>query len=182
MNSDFVLNIFTQELFNRIYVGKCTINSQWKKSLYCWHRKNFPKKYLRQPSIDFDFCNISSSCDVVYKGRWLTQAGYWFILWFCEHFTCLSSKIQNAIKLKNISNLITSPSSYQCIRRKTWKLSIINNCSSVRYYVWQLRSAILLAREMMNEWTPTFLKIFLCRNCSILHMGWAFIFEFYPER
>ena len=38
---------------------------------------------------------------------------------FCEHFTCLSSKIQNAIKLENISNLITSPSSYQCIRRKT---------------------------------------------------------------
>ena len=38
------------------------------------------KKYLRQPSIDFHFCNISSSCDVVYKERWLTQAGYWFIL------------------------------------------------------------------------------------------------------
>ena len=53
----------------------------------------------------------------VYKGRWLTQAGYWFILRFGEHFTCLSSKIQNAIKLENISNLITSPSSYQC--RKT---------------------------------------------------------------
>ena len=33
-----------------------------------------------------------------------------------------------------------------------------NNC---RYYVWQLRSAILLAHEMMNEWTPTFfLNIF----------------------
>jgi hypothetical protein len=31
----------------------------------------------------------------------------------------LSSKIQNAIKLENISNLITTPSSYQCIRRKT---------------------------------------------------------------
>ena len=29
----------------------------------------FRKKYLRQPSIDFDFCNISSSYDVVYKGR-----------------------------------------------------------------------------------------------------------------
>jgi hypothetical protein len=46
--------------------------------------KTFRKKYLRQPSIDFDFCNISSSCEVVYKGRWLTQAGYWFyftILW-----------------------------------------------------------------------------------------------------
>ena len=82
-------------------------------------QKKSGKKCLRQPSIDFDFCNISSSCDVVYKGRWLTQAGYWFILRFCEHFTCLSSKIQNTIKLENISNLITSPSSYQCIRRKT---------------------------------------------------------------
>jgi hypothetical protein len=79
----------------------------------------FRKKYLRQPSIDCDFCNISSACDVVYKWRWLTQAGYWFILRFCEHFTCLSSKIQNAIKLENLSNLITSSSSYQCIRRKT---------------------------------------------------------------
>jgi hypothetical protein len=38
---------------------------------------------------------------------------------FCEHFTCLSSKIQNAIKLENISSLITSPFSYQCICRKT---------------------------------------------------------------
>jgi hypothetical protein len=36
------------------------------------------------------------------------------ILRFCGHFTCLSSKMQNAIKLENISNLITSPSSYQC--------------------------------------------------------------------
>ena len=29
--------------------------------------KQNPEKI--QPSIDFDFCNISSSCDVVYKGR-----------------------------------------------------------------------------------------------------------------
>ena len=92
-----------------------------KKSLYCWHKKEFRNKYLRQPSIDFDFCNISSSCDV--EGRWLTQAGYWFILRFCEHFTCLSSKIQNAIKLENISNLIISPSSYLCIHRKTCAFS-----------------------------------------------------------
>ena len=35
-------------------------------------------------------------------------------------------------------------------------MSIINNCSSVRYFVWQLSSAILLALEMMNEWTSTF--------------------------
>ena len=93
-----------------------------KKNLYCWYKKKFRNKYLRQPSIDFDFCNISSSCDVVYKGRWFTQAGYWFTLRFCEHFTCLSGKIQNAIKLENISNLITSPSSYQCIRRKALRL------------------------------------------------------------
>ena len=98
------------------------INANGKQSLYCWHKKKFRNKYLRQPSIGFDFCNISSSCDVVYKGRWLTQAGYWFILRFCEHFTCLSSKIENAIKLEYISNLITSPSSYQCICRKTLRL------------------------------------------------------------
>ena len=90
-----------------------------KKACIVDIKNKFRKKYLRQSSIDFHFCNISSSCDVVYKGRWLTQAGYWFILRFCEHFTCLSSKIQNAIKLENISNLITSPSSYQCIRKKT---------------------------------------------------------------
>jgi hypothetical protein len=35
-------------------------------------------------------------------------------------------------------------------------LSIINNCSSARYYVCQLRSAILLVHETMNEWIPTF--------------------------
>jgi hypothetical protein len=93
-----------------------------KKACIVDINKKFRNKYLRQPSIDFDFGNISSSCDVVYKGRWLTQAGYWFILRFCEHFTCFSSKIQNAIKLENISNLITSPSSYQCIRRKTCRL------------------------------------------------------------
>jgi hypothetical protein len=90
-----------------------------KKACIVDIRKQIRKKYLRQPSIDFNFCNISSCCDVVYKGRWLTQAGYRFILRFCEHFTCLSSKIQNAIELENISSLITSPSSYQCIRRKT---------------------------------------------------------------
>jgi len=30
----------------------------------------FRKKYLRQLSIDFEFCNLSSSGDVVYKERW----------------------------------------------------------------------------------------------------------------
>jgi len=29
-----------------------------------------PKKYLRHPSIDFDFCNLLSSGDVVYKECW----------------------------------------------------------------------------------------------------------------
>jgi hypothetical protein len=90
-----------------------------KKACIVDIKKNSGKKYLIQPSSDFDFCNISSSCDAVYKGRSLTHADYWFILRFCDHFICLSSKIQNAIKLENISNLITSPSSYQCIRRKT---------------------------------------------------------------
>ena len=29
----------------------------------------FREKYLRQPSIDFGFCNLSSSGDVAYKER-----------------------------------------------------------------------------------------------------------------
>ena len=41
-----------------------------KKACIVDIKNKFRKKYLRQqPSIDFDFCNISSSCDVVYKGR-----------------------------------------------------------------------------------------------------------------
>jgi hypothetical protein len=56
---------------------------------------NHIRKYLRQPSIDFDFCNISSPCDVVYKGRWLTQAGYWFILRFCRSASLLALKMMN---------------------------------------------------------------------------------------
>ena len=28
------------------------------------------KKYLRQPSIDFNFCNLLSFGDVAYKERW----------------------------------------------------------------------------------------------------------------
>jgi len=32
--------------------------------------KLFPEKYIRQPSIDFDVCNLSSSVDVIYKERW----------------------------------------------------------------------------------------------------------------
>ena len=50
-----------------------------KKACIVDIKKKFRKKYLRQPYIDFDVCNISSSCDVVYKEHWLTQAGYWFI-------------------------------------------------------------------------------------------------------
>jgi hypothetical protein len=80
-------------------------------------------KYFYAGIVQSNLC-ISSSCDVVYKECWLTQADYWFILRFCEHFTCLSSKIQNAIKLENINNLIPSPSSYQCIRRKLVSISI----------------------------------------------------------
>ena len=40
-----------------------------KKACIVDIKNKFQKKYLRQPSIDFDFCNISSSCDVVSKGR-----------------------------------------------------------------------------------------------------------------
>jgi hypothetical protein len=52
-------------------------------------------------------------------------------------------------------------------------LSIINNCSSVRYYVWQLRSAILLALEMMNEWTPMNYFDSNRTNTVIFNLSWT---------
>ena len=147
-----------------------------KKACIVDKKNPFRNKYLRQPSIDFDFCNISSSCDVVYKGRWLTHAGYWFILRFCEHFTCLSSKIQNAIKLENICNLITSPSSYQCIRRKTWRL-VHGWHISMEWYVCvlgipkckfskQMIKKILSYRIFIYNWG----EIFILRTLKIRYM------------
>ena len=35
-----------------------------------WHILFSGKNTLGQPSIDFDFCNLSSSGDVLYKERW----------------------------------------------------------------------------------------------------------------
>jgi hypothetical protein len=41
--------------------------------------------------MDFDFWNPTSSGGVVYKDADdVNTHGYWFILRFCEHFTCLS--------------------------------------------------------------------------------------------
>ena len=40
-----------------IYLSESWI-SQNIKFFYCWHKKKIRKKYLRQPSIDFDLCNI----------------------------------------------------------------------------------------------------------------------------
>ena len=47
-----------------------------------------------------------------------------------EHFTCLNSYMQNAIRLENISNLITSPSSYQC-RETTVNRKVSGLCNAV---------------------------------------------------
>ena len=40
-----------------------------KKACIVDIKKNSGINTKHQPSIDFDFCNISSSCDVVYRGR-----------------------------------------------------------------------------------------------------------------
>ena len=42
------------------------------KQKNCFLTYNFflRKKYLRQPSINFDVCNFSSSVDVIYNERW----------------------------------------------------------------------------------------------------------------
>ena len=61
----------------------------------------FRNIYLRQPSTDFDFWNLTYSGDVVSKEHWWHNTSclliYFTILW-----------AQNAIKVENISNLIAS--------------------------------------------------------------------------
>jgi hypothetical protein len=67
-----------QSSTNGFYDCSANFATLWK-STCCWSIKFsncfltyifFRKKCLRQPSIDFDFCNLSSSGDVVYKERW----------------------------------------------------------------------------------------------------------------
>ena len=48
------------------------------------HKNNVRKKYLRQQSIDFDFYNLSSSGDVVYK-----EPGDIDTSWLLIYFTIL---------------------------------------------------------------------------------------------
>ena len=89
----------------------------------------FRKKCLRQPSIDFDFSNLSSSGDVVYKERWW----HWHKL-VTDLFYDFMSYMQNAIKLENISNLITSPSSYQC-RETTVNMKVCGFCYYMHFHL-----------------------------------------------
>jgi hypothetical protein len=112
----YLLYSWNDQYYNNNFMLYCNLPTAYTKKIR--------KKYLRQPSIDFDFFIVSSSCDVVYRERWFTQAGYWFILRFCEHLLVWVAKLQNAIKMENISNLITSPSSYQC--RKTTKARLVH--------------------------------------------------------
>ena len=54
--------------------------------------KKNPEKYLRQQSIYFDFCNLSSSGDrdVVYKERSHFNTN-WLLIYFTIYFSCLCS-------------------------------------------------------------------------------------------
>ena len=56
----------------------------------------FPNKYLRQPSMDFDFWNLTSSGDIVYKEHWWREHTqlliYFTILWAYDLFKLLNSK------------------------------------------------------------------------------------------
>jgi hypothetical protein len=51
-----------------------------KKACIVDIKTNSGKKYLREPAIDFHFCNISSSCDVVYKGTLIDTS--WLLIYF----------------------------------------------------------------------------------------------------
>ena len=131
LNGILVLTMFKKSYFLKLgrppqtgFYG-CSVNFAtlpWKSTCCCvivWSvckqntRPNcfliyifFRKKYLGQPSIDFDFWNFSSFRDVVYKER----GWNWHKLATDLFYDLLSILLlRNAIKLENISNLIASP-------------------------------------------------------------------------
>ena len=70
-NSDMRID---EEIVNIIpkLIHVFTQDSGAYKHKNCFLTNNFfcGKKYLRQPSINFDVCNLSSSVDVIYNERW----------------------------------------------------------------------------------------------------------------
>ena len=55
------------------------INGNGKKSLYCWHKKKFRNKYLRQPSIDFDICKYIVILWRCLQGKLVADSFYDFV-------------------------------------------------------------------------------------------------------
>jgi hypothetical protein len=119
------------------------------------------KSEKKQPSIDFDFCNISSSCDVVYKGRWLTQAGYWFILRFWNSPSVINkysvAKYFFIICFENLH--LGIPSTHTCIIFKTNDKKIL----SYRIFInnW---GGIFILRTLKIRYIPVFCLFTLGRH------------------
>ena len=71
----------------------------------------FPNKYLRQSSMDFDFWNLTSSGDIVYKERWWHNTR-WLLIYFAILWAFYLLRWLNSFKFEYTSNLIAPQSSY----------------------------------------------------------------------
>ena len=61
----------------------------------------FLKKYLRQPSIDFIVCNLSSSGDVVYKERLLLKLFHSIVLSILT-YSCEIWSFENCAEIEKV--------------------------------------------------------------------------------
>jgi hypothetical protein len=94
----------------------------------------FRINYLRQPSIDFDFCNLSSSGDVVYKERAGDIDNSWlliFVMILCA-FKGKPQSVQIFIFLIGYMNVnkVFFGLIISYLRIKSYNVLNYNNCST----------------------------------------------------
>jgi hypothetical protein len=72
--------------------------------------------------------------------------------------------MQNAIKLKNISNLITSPSSYQCRKTRLVHFVIHGRHTSMECITWTKSLTNLHTNSITNEVKKSRVKFYVIRH------------------
>ena len=78
--------------------------------------------------------------------------------------------MQNAIKLENISNLITSPSTYPC-RKTTVNMKVSGFCYYMDFYYW-------LPPQSISQIFPTRIEIFHGNHSLYNVLTWVRFFSF----
>ena len=123
-----------------------------------WHIKKISEKILK--TTIYRLCNFSSSGDIVYKECWhwnklVTDLFYDFV----SILLVWVAKFKMPSNWKNISSLITLPSNYQCIRRKTRLVSklvhIVIHCRHISMTMECMIPKCKFSKQMIKKYLVT---------------------------